>query len=178
MAVVKIMSEKNSNIDQSKKSVVQGELDAVKALFKIREGRIGRWHYFLWAVALNFLSKPFDFMLEHENIAFNLAGLAINLVILYLCVSLVAKRFRDIGGSGWFAVPVMVFASVIGVVFGAIDELMLSNSLFWSAVVSIVFLLVVGFALLFWPGQKFDNKYGPYVGKDKKVGVDGEGAEE
>ena len=66
-----------------------------------------------------------------------------------------AKRFRDIGISGWFSLPYVAIALT------ALLASMLASSLLIKAISATILILTV-LGLLLWPGKKYDTKYGPY----------------
>jgi uncharacterized membrane protein YhaH (DUF805 family) len=100
--------------------------------------------------------------------------IAINLITIPFAVSTVAilsQRARDIGVSGWFVT--LAFAPVFGL-FGIAGWLSTQETIEKSTgmtVIAIVLLVSIAISLLthlwliFWPGQKCDNRFGP-VEKD------------
>lgn len=120
------------------------------------KGRIGRLDYFIYSVLSSlffgllavFIMIPFGIGLAMngasiEEIATSCLAsiifLPIQIVISYTTLALSAKRFHDLGLSGWFSVLSLV------------------------PIASLVVLII----LLFCKGQNSDNKYGKSLFKDE-----------
>ena len=130
------------------------------------KGRIGRLRYFLMVLFLGLaglflglFEGLFGTLLFYYEGA-GLVALAVlaflgTLALMVVSFFLVAQRLHDLGQSGWVAVFFFIFIFVFT---------LLSVSLFFSfgllllvSLASIVFALI----LLFKPGQKHENRYGP-----------------
>lgn len=128
-----------------------------KDLLFIHKGRVNGFDLFF----LNFALKGCQKILEYESsiAILNWALLAISLFLTYISISATTKRFRDIGISGWFALPYLLIAIVfITMVFNA-DQFVNQDLFLYSGLAG---MLILGFTLVLWPAQKHDNKYGPY----------------
>jgi len=122
----------------------------IKSLFNIKNGRVNRLDLFILTLVTNplygFLEKAIS-----KNLLLDIAVYVIIVAIIYFQISLVTKRIRDIGKSGWFAI---LYFTALVIAF-ALMEASLS-------ILGVILLIVTAAFLIFWPGQKFDNKYGPY----------------
>lgn len=114
------------------------------------KGRFNRLRYFGYSFLISFSTYLLAFLVGIlagllTPLSFILfVPLIIGAMILY-CFNVI-KRLHDIGLSGWFSLPVPILTAL----FEITDYSFLIN------IISLAYFL----PLLFWPGQKFDNKYG------------------
>ncbi len=128
-----------------------------KQLFVIKKGRIGRLDYFM----ISFCGNAFLRLVENLSEVLKIIDLSMFVAfpLLYLVACLMAKRFRDVGLSGWCALP--LFCMNIGVGISVVAEVLSFDE--DSRVLSLSVIGVVTFVnifLIFWRGNKADNKYG------------------
>lgn len=111
-------------------------------LFQSLFGFRGRLNRAGFAVCFAVYISVFLLFLATEKIAKQagdgaLAGLALVGLMLWMLFSAMARRFHDIGKSGWGAL--LVFVPVVG--------------------------LITPFVMLFYPGDVSTNEYGPPSGR-------------
>lgn len=130
----------------------------IKDLFKIHRGRINRLDYFLISFFTNALLSAGSILLVKfqeitgiPELITLVITLVLALIVTYVSFSIIAKRLRDIGLSGWFTIPFLLIAGSLYYAVGAVGG--------W--VLTIAFAIPALF-IIFWPGQKKDNKHGPY----------------
>lgn len=126
-----------------------------KNLIFIHKGRVNGFDLFF----LNFIISGFDSIAESDTGLEPLNWLltAVSLFSVYIGMSAVVKRFRDIGISGWFAVPYILVISPLAIYLLGSDY---QNNPYF--IPNLIGLTIMGLGLIFWPSQKHDNKYGPY----------------
>lgn len=122
----------------------------IQTLLNIKKGRLNRTDFFL--IYLMFLScVAFLFMVGLVS----LPVLIMVLPTLYILISAVCKRLRDIGVSAWFIIPVIL----IKYAWEKMDIFFTEG----VAVSAYLIIDVIFFSLIMlWPGAKGENKYGEY----------------
>ncbi len=120
-----------------------------KRLFDfIFSGRIGRLRYFFYIILFSVIfSIPFGIMKEIFGME---AVLTIFNFALFVFIPITAKRLRDMGFSGYYAIPIHIL--------GLISDLSLLS-------------YVVGLYLLFKKGDDHINKYGDILQTTKKMKI-------
>ena len=122
----------------------------VQTVLNIKKGRLNRTDFFL--VYLTFL---FVFTFLSMVGLISLPALIMILPALYILISAVCKRLRDIGVSSWFIIPVIL----IKYAWEKMDVFFMEG----AAVNAYVTIDIIFFSLIMlWPGTKGENKYGAY----------------
>ncbi|NCT41050.1 MAG: DUF805 domain-containing protein [Alphaproteobacteria bacterium] len=123
----------------------------------INKGRINRLDYFFTGVGLNAIQKLFEYETDIQFVQW--LFIALSLFFTYIGISVTAKRFRDIGVSGWWCVPHTI-ALTVAYVFATQAIGYTDTKIYWAT--GLISMIVLGLGLSLWPREKRDNKYGEY----------------
>ncbi len=139
----------------NKKEEYNAKVNAqLKELLYINKGRMHRLDYLSAIFVLNFFADLVDFIPEDASLLYWVPGIMFLLLVGYFSLSVLAKRLRDIGLSGWFSLPILILVGIIPLSLGL-------ESIILKLLHTGIIVITAG-ALLFWPPQKKDNKYGKY----------------
>ena len=126
-------------------------------------GRVGRLEYFLIRMVFNLFMSPLVLALisglaPHGVTSDSMRGsvgspalvlillLVVLPIYLWFSLALQAKRFRDIGWDPLYVIPGWIFANMVTIVF-----FIALPTMYWIAVIGLLFNLFMSCALLFWP---------------------------
>lgn len=136
----------------------------IKQLFWVHKGRMSRLPFLF----VNVVTKLGQNVLDREtgSQALDFLALVVSFSLIWLSICALAKRFRDIGLSGWFATLYVLW--IAGLTLLLLNSFDASPANDGSSIYVSYFLIAViaasVLALFVWPGQKFDNRYGPHAG--------------
>lgn len=137
--------------------------DRLKETFFSFNGRLNRLAYSLRVIGLFFLGFIFLAFLTYVGMAYSgelllpvvrALMLPITIIMLVVSISLIIRRLHDINLSGLYYFGILIFGAICGVVTRA--EPQAPPAVILNSIMLIVLLL-----LIFWPGTKGPNKYGP-----------------
>ncbi len=130
--------------------------------FKGRASRSEYWWFVLLNVTLKFVVVGVSIFSEEVG---TILSYGVSLALFLPGLGLSVRRLHDIGKSGWWLLPLLVFALFVGSIASAYSlSSHLSEMVLIVAMVGILLLLACLVLLIVWfcrDSDRGDNKYGP-----------------